>query len=103
MKTLEELLKDYANDSTELADAEIQKSKIELQSLDLSSKETMAKLTSQLAQHNEEYQALIEKITTLKSSIAVADKIISVTRELINKNFLKSPENVDSFLSSVYG
>lgn len=101
--TYETLIMDYSKAVGKLAMNEIRKSQIELSELDLSSKETMVKVCTSLMQRNDEYKKIHEENIELKSIIEVTEKQISIVRELINKDILKSLEQATRFLETVNG
>ena len=80
---IQPLLHTYEVLSTELVDLEKQKQDIELESIDLDSKETMIKLTTKLIRDNLDYKTVVEKIEVTKTKLKVCEKNISVANAMI--------------------
>lgn len=99
--TYEEIIKDYTLRTQNVCFNELKKTEIELTHLELSSKETMSKLCANLMQINAGYKKICDDLVYNKTIKEIREKQMSTINHLIDAGILKSPEQIDAFVSNI--
>lgn len=99
--THEGLIKEFEQVSNSIAEKEITKTKLELDNIDLTSKETMTKLTTALMRDNEEYYSVCTDLVLLKSTYAVLERKVAIVKEMIRAGILTTPNSIDMFVQDI--
>jgi hypothetical protein len=79
---IQNLLAEYAKTQRYLIDIEHQKHQIELNLIDLNSKETMTKLQMKLESESENYKEICFRLQNYKAELIILDKKVSLAREV---------------------
>jgi hypothetical protein len=85
---------------TQLVGLEIQRTNLELENFDFNSKDSNTKQQQVLMFKSPEYKKLVEDIKLLEVEVDTNHRLLSTTRELVNKGLLPSFDAVSSFISS---
>jgi hypothetical protein len=94
---MKELLKKYEEYLREITELKTNKQQLELENIDLDSKETMTKLLSRLIKESEDYSIVCDKLSTYETELNIVEKKLSMIRGITN--LFKNIDELETYIN----
>jgi hypothetical protein len=94
---MKELLKEYEECLREITELKTNKQQLELENIDLDSKETMTKLLSRLIKESEDYSIVCDKLSTYETKLNIVEKKLSMIRGITN--LFKNIDELETYIN----